>query len=580
MSAHALIGLVALNLLFLASGIAFLWSIRGWTSWSDVGRLGGLAYLCGVALAGCIWSLLLIVGVPFSGWLVVGVPATVTTGSAFAARRRDRAWPTRGSTASRASLVASAVGATAVGLLLEGSFRTARLPGLQAWDAWSFWIPKAKAVYYFGGLDEQFFTTLPGSSYPPLVPALDAAAFHLMGGPDVVTIHVQYWFLGAGFFWAIAGLLSERVMAWMLWPFLLLGLVAPRIGGRLTIPEADLLLDFLFVVASVLVVVWILDRARWRLVVATVLLCGMVLTKREGLLLGALLVAAALIASSRTWRATFPALGISAAAVVAVALPWRLWYVDHDLAGEGPTGGFVQQDRLDWLWPSARRALEVLATTGYWNVLVPLAVCALVLAALARARVLPLFFGSLLVLVTLGGVWATWVFSTPLITGELGGNFIIRFMGSAALLCLVATPLLLSAAWQESGVEVKRGPRVEGGVALAAAATLAIPLAGYPLLAYAQGAPRFPSRDDCARPYDGAPGEPVDVVYARLDDPVSATDLLDELSRHGFIGADIAFDSCGRWVVFYDPIESVEQAEALAEQVRNAGFEARVEAEP
>ena len=114
----------------------------------------------------------------------------------------------------------------------------------------------------------------------------------------------------------------------------------------------------------------------------------------------------------------------------------------------------------------------------------------------------------------------------------------------------------------------------------AAAAIVVVPLLAYPVVSAGGNGPEFPSRDDCARPYDGASEEPVDVVYARLDDPVAATDLLDELSRRGFIGADIAFDACGRWVVFYDPVESVEQAEALAEQVREAGFEARVEAEP
>ena len=40
---------------------------------------------------------------------------------------------------------------------------------------------------------------LPEQSYPPLVPALEAAAFHFMGAPDVVTLHLQFWFLLVGF---------------------------------------------------------------------------------------------------------------------------------------------------------------------------------------------------------------------------------------------------------------------------------------------------------------------------------------------------------------------------------------------
>ena len=120
--------------------------------------------------------------------------------------------------------------------------------------------PEAQSIYSFGGLDEELLDPLPGPSYPPLVPVLDAAAFHLMGSPDVVTLHVQYWLLGVGFVWALAGLLSERAPAWILWPFVLLLLVAPRIGRRFQTAEADLLLDYLFVLAALLVVLWILDR--------------------------------------------------------------------------------------------------------------------------------------------------------------------------------------------------------------------------------------------------------------------------------------------------------------------------------
>src|SRR6185436_11983243 len=120
-----------------------------------------------------------------------------------------------------------------------------------------FWVPKGKAIYELGGLDEGFFTSLPGAAYPPLVPTLDAAAFHGMGSADVVTLHTQYWLFGVG---------------------------------------------LVLVLATVLVLYWLLDRQRWRLVVATALLCGMVLTKREGLLLFAVLLGASLVASAREWR--------------------------------------------------------------------------------------------------------------------------------------------------------------------------------------------------------------------------------------------------------------------------------------
>ena len=90
-------------------------------------------------------------------------------------------------------------------------FRAARLHSLQAYDAWAFWVPKAKAIYFFDGLDEQVFTTAPNATYPPLRPILDAAAFHAMGGADIVTFHVQFWFLVVGAVAAIAGCLHRHV---------------------------------------------------------------------------------------------------------------------------------------------------------------------------------------------------------------------------------------------------------------------------------------------------------------------------------------------------------------------------------
>jgi len=573
LTARALLGLAALDLLFLAAGAGLLWFLRGWQSWVELARLAGLAYLAGVASVSSVWVLLLIVGAPFSAGLAVAVPLAVALLGTLGGSVRRRRPPALGTVARRGLLV-TALGMAAAGVLLEGLFRSARLSGLQEWDAWSFWIPKAKAIYFFGGLDEQFFTTLPGASYPPLVPVLDAAAFQLMGAPDVVTLHVQFWLLGTGFVWALAGLLSERVPAWILWPFVLLLLVAPRLGGRFAVPEADLLLDYFFVLAAVLLICWILDRERWRLVLGTILLCGMVLTKREGLLLGVLLLAAALFASARQQRATWPALGASAAVVAAVGVPWRVWYVAHDVGGEGPPGGFVPWENLEWLWPSVRRALEVLFDTGYWSLIVPVAVGALILAALTRAAdLLVAFFGTLLVLVALGGIWATWAFSKPWETGELGGNFVIRYTGAAALLCVAATPLLLGAVWQTraagAGEHAARRP-----LALATAIVL-VPLLAYPLATLTGGWPRFPTRSECVR-VATADADDLEVVYGHFDSPVSAEKLLAELTRTGFVGTELRPDECGRWKVSYHAIASLAEGRALAAQARRAGFDAHV----
>src|SRR6185437_3693285 len=129
-----------------------------------------------------------------------------------------------------------------------------------------------------------------GPSYPPLVPALEAASFQFMGSADTVTLHLQFWFLFAGFAAAVAGVLSRRVPPLLLWPPLLLALVAPQAIGRALQPQADLLLDELVGGAALLLGLWLLDRERWQLAAATILLAGAMVTKREGFLLAACLL--------------------------------------------------------------------------------------------------------------------------------------------------------------------------------------------------------------------------------------------------------------------------------------------------
>jgi hypothetical protein len=449
MSAQALAGLAGLNALYLSSGIALVWLVRGLATWTEAARLAGLAFLLGVVVTGGAWTMLLVAGVPFGLWAALAVPLAVAAGSLIAAVRRGRVLPRRRPVRIERRHFVAAVGIAATGVLLEAFFRVSRLSGLYWWDAWSFWVPKAKAIYYFGEFDADFLATLPaGSSYPPLVPVLDAAAFHAMGGADVVTLHVQYWILGVGLVWALAGLLAERVPPWILWPFMLLLLVAPRIGPRLYITEADLFLDSLFVLAAVLVLQWLTDRQLWRLVFATTLMGGMVLTKREGMLLVALLVLSAALAAAREWRYVLPRLGVAAVIVAVVAAPWRIWYIARGVTGEAPPGGGIDPTaNTERLWPSFRLAFDVLFSGAYWSVAVTVAIAALALALLARAYRPALFFGSLVLLVTLGGGWITWAVPELPITQELGGNPIVRYMGAAALACLAAAPFLLATAW-------------------------------------------------------------------------------------------------------------------------------------
>ncbi|HUP22007.1 MAG TPA: hypothetical protein VNB06_03600 [Thermoanaerobaculia bacterium] len=445
MTLRAIGGLACLNALFLAVGSSVVWSLRGWRTWRCYLRLAGLAYLLGVTLLGVVWTFLLVSGVPFGGAAILLSAALVCAVALGVAIRLGRTRPVLGVPAvlTRLSLFAVA-GVALAGLLAEALFRGARLQGLYAFDAWAFWIPKAEAIYFFGGLDEQVFTRLPGPTYPPLLPALDAAAFHAMGGADVVTLHLQFWFLTFGFLAAAAGILWRHVPSWILWPMLLLTFVAPRASGHLTTPQADFLLDFLFCTAALLGALWVVDRAPWRLVAATTLLGGAVLTKREGALLAAILLFALTLFTFDRRRDAWPKLMLAAGAVVAAGVPWRIWYANRGIGGEAPSSAALD---LGDAREALRLSLDVFFDISLWSIVPVLAFASVVLAAVWGNRRQAVLLGAILALILLGGAWFTVAFELP-ITADEALNPIVRYTASAVLLGGVGSALLLAGVWE------------------------------------------------------------------------------------------------------------------------------------
>ena len=351
-------------------------------------------------------------------------------------------------------MLVTATGIALTGLLLEALFRSARLQSLQAYDAWAFWVPKAKAIYFFGGLDHQVFTTFPGPTYPPLVPILDAAAFHAMGSVDVITFHLQYWFLVVGAVAAIAGCLYRHVPAWLLWPPLVLVLAVPRVASGLLTPQADVLVDALFVVGALLLALWLRDGRGWRLAAAAVLFAGAGLTKREGLLFVAAALVVALAVSLIGRRAGWPRLLAVAAVVGVAALPWRLWYRSNGIGGEAPTnvgaGGSLGRGG-----DSLRLSFDVLFDTTLWSVVPIVALIAVGAALVWGDRRVAAFLAAVLGLVFLGGAWVTYSYRDVPITANEALNPIVRYTGAIVLLAAAAMPLVLASVWR-SGAEERR----------------------------------------------------------------------------------------------------------------------------
>jgi hypothetical protein len=452
---RAILGLAGLNGAYAVLGTALLWAIRGLPRWSDVLRLAGLGYLLGLASFGVVWTQLLVVGVPLDGRTLVLslVLGTAAAAGAAVLLRRERPHglgdPARH--ASTGGVLVTAVGIALAALLLEAMFRSARLQSLQAYDAWALWVPKAKAIYYFGGLDHQLFTTLANPTYPPLVPILDAAAFHAMGSADVSSFHLQYWFLVVGATAAVAGCLYRHVPAWLLWPSLLLVLTVPRMASGLLVPQADVLVDVLFVVGVLLLVLWLRDARGWRLAAVAVLFAGAGLTKREGLLFAAAALGVGLAASFGRRRAVWPRLLAVAALVAVAALPWRLWYARQGIGGEAPSdagaGGSV-----DRMLDALRLSFDVLFDTTLWSVVPIVALVAVGAAFVWGDRRVAAYLAAVLALVFLGGAWVTYAFRELPITADESLNPIVRYTGAIVLLAAVATPLLLGSVWR-SGPE-------------------------------------------------------------------------------------------------------------------------------
>lgn len=449
MSLGAIFGLLGLNLWLFVVGVCVLFGLRGWSSWVELGRLSGLAYMCGVGSLGIIWVWQLTVSIDMSLATIFGSGVIVGVAAVLVGLRLGRRLPPRPMLRMpplRLSLVAALFGGlTAV--YLEAQFRAGRLAGLYEFDAWSFWVPKAQAIYYFGGLDSQYFHDLPGQSYPPLVPALEAAAFHFMGAADQVTLHLQFWFLLLGFVGAVIGLLAGRVPRLLLWGSLLLVMVTPHVLDYALQPQADFLLDEFFALGALLLAIWLRDRADWALCGATLFLGAAMLTKREGYVLGVCALLAALVVTRPQARSMWPRLVAAGLVVAALTIPWRVLLVARDLEGGGPeAGGIGLLSHLDRAWPSLRLTLSTLFDFHVWLIVVPLLVLAILAGFISGDRQLSGYAALLSILCVAAFTWSTWAFPSLPITKAAAVNPIIRFTGALVLATVWLVPLLLAEA--------------------------------------------------------------------------------------------------------------------------------------
>ena len=115
---------------------------------------------------------------------------------------------------------------------------------------------------------------------------------------------------------------------------------------------------------------------------------------------------------------------------------------------------------------------------------------------------------------------------------------------------------------------------------LVAAAIVGVPLVAYPAVVLANGAPPFPSADDCV--HVAKPGETgdLDLVFGRRDTVAEANALLERVQAVGYRDAVVQADGCLEWKVVYTGIESYEQGASSAAEARGAGLSPQIEIAP
>jgi hypothetical protein len=591
-------GLLVYNVFVLGAGAGVLWGVRGWRWWTDFVRLAGVAYLLGFASLMILLTFEIVVGVPvnlatilLSGIVLVAVGLLVgrLRGQSSPALRPP-GWRFPGLSLFSALFVAGIV------VYFEGLFRADRLAGtVREWDSWAFWMPRAKEIYFFGRLEPEFLLLLPQRpSYPPGLATIQAGALHAAGSADTVSLHVQYWFFAVGFVAAVTGLLVRRVHHAILFPVLLLFLVAPSLVERITSTYADVPLGYLVAGAALLMVLWLEEQKTWQLATATLLLAGAMLTKREGMLFAACVLLAAFVASWSDRRLLWRRLAVAGFVAFALTVPWRIWFTAHGLPGDGPDTGYLGSfTALERVWPSSKLVVTTLFDQDLWRFVPALAVAAVVLALLAGAWRISVYTGVLIGAAVAASTWAIW--SNPMLefTQDDNANPVVRVTGTTILALAVLTPLLLQQAWSGRRGERRSPSRVAtlgadafisrstAAWAIVLVGVLSHPvsmLVGYSGSGLPGGLPRLPGTADCISA--PAPGEPVRIVVGYADSYPEANAMRERALRAGLSGTEVAHDGCGRLRVFVDDLPTVGSSQALMAEAQAASLEPSLELDP
>jgi hypothetical protein len=440
-----------LDALLLGAGLGALYGLGLVRSGRDALRHAGLALVAGWAALGIVASTLLVLGAPLSRLVVAASAVGIAVAGVLLGRRVPaRRLPLVGEPGP-ASWIAVA-GASVVVVQLAALLRRALAEGgpLQ-WDAWAFWLPKARSIVDFGGLDTGLggFTSFAHATYPPFLPALEASAFAIMGNTNASPLALQHWVIAVAFVGALASLLAVRVRPAILWPCLALLALLPTFTSLLGSSLGDEPLMLLVGLGGACSALWLLERDPRFAALAGLFLAAAALAKSEGLPIAAVVAATTfVVAVARPPRRPLvPALVLLAP--FAAILPWKIWIRINDVPASpdyrlsDALHPRLLADRFDRLSYAAGKLPGFVFGPGHWLLAVPLMLAAALLAAPRRPALSVLALVSVAA-VPLGLLVVYWIGFPPV-------DFYVatsaeRGVASGVVLAAVFLPLLLAEA--------------------------------------------------------------------------------------------------------------------------------------
>ena len=395
--------LLAANVLLLVAGLGLLPLLGVARSWRELVGRSGLAYLCGLVLAGIVSSNLALVHVSFA-WSALALFAAVLGAAGV--------WKLRGTEGPvwRRPRAVTVVGAAAVSATLVEYGRAFVVAPLDRYDAWAIWALKGHALYAFGWADPAVFAgteyRFANLDYPLWLPSVEAIDFRAMGSFDTRILHLQFLLLLVAALAALAALLRDRVPPVLLWCSLLAVTLAPAVFDQLLTAYADVPLALVFAIGATAAARWLVTAERWALVVATLCFGGALLTKNEG----SLFVVAAFLGLALAARHRRREVALAALVDLALLAPWKIYVRAHDIHSIN----YSLSDSFDLdhlhgrfgIGPIAFRTLgRQLVDPLQWGLLTPLFAIVVVVALALGLRALPLYATVLTLVSWLGLSW-------------------------------------------------------------------------------------------------------------------------------------------------------------------------------